>query len=78
MVREWGKSSYSQKEHVACVEVGSWHKASYSYDVGACVEVGGLEAVGGLEVGVRDTENRHLGHLAFGAGEFAALIGGVR
>lgn len=50
-----------------------YRKSSYSYDVGACVEVSA-----GAQTCIRDTENRELGHLAFPAGEFAALVGGVR
>lgn len=56
-----------------------WAKSSHSMKEHiACVEVGAWEGDPSVQVGVRDTENRHLGHLAFGAGEFAALIGGVR
>lgn len=50
-----------------------YHKSSHSYDEGACVEVSA-----GAQTCIRDTENRELGHLAFPAGEFAALVGGVR
>lgn len=43
-----------------------------SYDVGACVEVST-----GPETRVRDTQHRDLGHLAFGAGEWAAVLRAV-
>lgn len=51
-----------------------WAKASYSYDIGACVEVGAEEGVRHM----RDTENRELGYLTFEAGELGALLGVVR
>lgn len=46
-----------------------WHKSTYSYDVGACVEISE-----GRETRIRDTQHRNLGHLAFTAGEWAALL----
>lgn len=46
-----------------------WHKASYSAASGNCVEVSE-----GFEMLVRDTQNRELGHLRFGAGEWSALL----
>ena len=49
--------------------MGDWHKSTYSYDVGACVEVSE-----GRETRVRDTQHRDHGHLGFGAGEWAAVL----
>lgn len=48
-----------------------WHKSTYSYDIGTCVEVGVQEDVRH----VRDTENRELGYLTFPASELVALNG---
>jgi hypothetical protein len=50
-----------------------WHKSSYSGGNGGdCVEV-----AEGAVTGIRDTQNRELGHLAVPAGEWAALLGTV-
>lgn len=46
-----------------------WRKSSYSYDVGACVEVSE-----GPETRIRDTQHREAGHLGFSAAEWAALL----
>jgi hypothetical protein len=47
-----------------------WHKSSYSGNVGSeCVEV-----AEGPSTLVRDTQNRALGHLAFEAAEWSALV----
>ncbi|GAA1114736.1 DUF397 domain-containing protein [Nocardiopsis metallicus] len=46
-----------------------WHKASYSSGSGSCVEV-----AEGLATGIRDTQNRNLGHLDVPATEWSALI----
>ena len=51
-----------------------FHKASYSYDVGACVEVADAPGVSA----VRDTENRELGFLMFPSKEWNALLEAVR
>jgi len=51
-----------------------WTKASYSYAIGTCVEVGAQAGTRHL----RDTENRELGHLTFEASELGALLGVVR
>jgi hypothetical protein len=56
--------------------MGDWRKSTYSYDVGACVEVST-----GPETRIRDTRHRDHGHLGFAAGEWAAAlraIGGRR
>ena len=52
----------------------TWSKASYSYDIGACVEVGVQDEIRH----VRDTENRELGYLTFPASEMLALNGVTR
>ncbi|MFW6640050.1 DUF397 domain-containing protein [Nocardiopsis algeriensis] len=46
-----------------------WHKASYTNDRGACVEVSE-----GPVTGVRDTKHRGLGALFFGADEWQAFL----
>jgi hypothetical protein len=47
-----------------------WHKASYTNDRGACVEVSE-----GPVTGVRDTKHRELGALFFAANEWQAFLG---
>ncbi|WP_028649418.1 DUF397 domain-containing protein [Nocardiopsis sp. CNT312] len=69
----WFKSSYSGTSS-NCVEAAHasarlWHKASYTNDRGACVEV-----AEGPVTGVRDTKNRELGALFFGADEWQSFI----
>ncbi|MDA0566982.1 DUF397 domain-containing protein [Streptomonospora sp. S1-112] len=52
----------------------NWHKSSYSGGQGgACVEV-----AEGARTLVRDTQNRHLGLLAFPAREWSAFLTVVR
>ncbi len=46
-----------------------WHKASYSSTGNECVEVSE-----GATTGVRDTQNRELGHLDFAASEWNNLL----
>jgi hypothetical protein len=50
----------------------AWHKASYSGGSGSCVEV-----AEGPTTGIRDTQNRDLGHLDVSATEWTALINAV-
>ncbi|ADH67997.1 MULTISPECIES: DUF397 domain-containing protein [Nocardiopsis] len=50
-----------------------WHKSSYSNAAENCVEVRE-----GAETLVRDTQNRHAGHLEFQAQEWGALLKAVR
>ncbi|PDP88619.1 DUF397 domain-containing protein [Glycomyces fuscus] len=50
-----------------------WHKSSYSGNTGHCVEV-----CEGAETLVRDTQNRHAGHLEFQTQEWSALLKAVR
>ena len=50
-----------------------WHKASYSAEQGACVEVSE-----GPTTGVRDTQHRDLGTLLFAASEWQAFLGTTR
>ncbi|CAL9595224.1 hypothetical protein SUDANB121_05338 [Nocardiopsis dassonvillei] len=48
----------------------TWHKSSYSNQQGGhCVEV-----AEGAVTGIRDTRNRHLGHLEIPAAEWTALL----
>jgi hypothetical protein len=72
----WRKSSYSEGES-NCVETlltaDSWHKSSYSRGETNCVEV-----AEGVTTAVRDTQNRDLGHLAFGASEWTALVDSLK
>ncbi|MEU1898569.1 DUF397 domain-containing protein [Nocardiopsis dassonvillei] len=46
-----------------------WHKSSYSNAAENCVEV-----CEGAETLVRDTQNRHGGHLEFQAQEWTAVL----
>lgn len=76
-VGTWQKSTYSKAE-TNCVEAmlaaPSWHKSSYSGgSTGNCVEV-----AEGVATAVRDTQNRELGHLAFGAAEWTALVDSLK
>ncbi|MFC9086555.1 DUF397 domain-containing protein [Nocardiopsis dassonvillei] len=51
-----------------------WHKSSYSDGRGGnCVEV-----AEGPVTGIRDTQNRQLGHLSAPAPEWTALLAAVR
>ena len=47
----------------------TWHKASYSGGSGSCVEV-----AEGQSTGIRDTQNRDLGHLDVPASEWTAVL----
>ncbi|WP_150252285.1 DUF397 domain-containing protein [Nocardiopsis deserti] len=50
--------------------MNDWHKSSYSGgDGGNCVEV-----AEGSVTGIRDTQNRELGHLTVAALEWAAVL----
>ncbi|MEE2037962.1 DUF397 domain-containing protein [Nocardiopsis sp. CT-R113] len=52
----------------------NWHKSTYSDGNGGhCVEV-----AEGPVTGIRDTQNRELGHLAVPAPEWTALVNAVR
>jgi hypothetical protein len=54
--------------------MNDWHKSSYSGgDGGNCVEV-----AEGPVTGIRDTQNRGLGHLTVPAPEWTALLNAVR
>ena len=55
------------------IEARPWHKASYSGGSGSCVEV-----AEGHTTGIRDTQNRDLGHLDFPATEWTALVNAFR
>ncbi|MFL1377683.1 DUF397 domain-containing protein [Nocardiopsis protaetiae] len=75
----WTKSSYSNGEGGNCVEARSftltdqWAKSSYSNGEGGdCVEARGMVTYS--RVGIRDTQNRHLGHLEIPAAEWTALL----
>jgi hypothetical protein len=68
------KSSFSQL--TACVEVGTWRKASFSNSQGACVEVGT-----GDGVGVRDTTQEGVPgrtELEFSAAAWSAFTGRLK
>jgi hypothetical protein len=75
-VGTWQKSTYSKAE-TNCVEAflnaSAWHKSSYSRGDTNCVEV-----AEGVTTAVRDTQNRELGHLAFGAAEWTALVDSLK
>ncbi|WP_017596249.1 DUF397 domain-containing protein [Nocardiopsis potens] len=51
----------------------AWHTATYSTGESNCVEV-----AEGPTTAVRDTRNRHLGHLTFPSAEWAAFIDAVK
>lgn len=53
---------------------GQWRKSSYSYDIGACVEV--LDTYAAALI--RDTENREAGHLPFNRREWAGFLAAIR
>ncbi|MGW0766891.1 DUF397 domain-containing protein [Streptomyces sp. NPDC002676] len=78
----WRKSSYSNQDGGACVEVSDdllsaaeWRKSSYSnQDGGQCLEVAdNLPAVP-----VRDSKAPALGSLLFEASAWAAFVDGVK
>ena len=71
----WRKSTYSTGQGGQCVEVGvAWRKSSYSTGQGGnCVEVGPAAEF----IGVRDTENREMGHLAVSPAAWRAFVNGV-
>ncbi|WP_026128614.1 DUF397 domain-containing protein [Nocardiopsis halophila] len=50
----------------------AWHKSSYSGSSGSCVEVAEAEIVR-----VRDTQNKHLGHIEYTPGAWVAFLVGV-
>lgn len=66
------KSSHSQVNETACVEV-AWRTSSFTH-ITDCVEVGSTPAVTLL----RDTKNRAGGLLSVPAPAFAALLDRVR
>ncbi|MFL1377682.1 DUF397 domain-containing protein [Nocardiopsis protaetiae] len=76
---QWTKSSYSNSEGGNCVEArqfaltDQWAKSSHSNSEGGdCVEARGMVTYS--QVGIRDTQNRHLGHLEIPAAEWTALL----
>ncbi|MGW3202629.1 DUF397 domain-containing protein [Streptomyces sp. NPDC001135] len=78
----WRKSSYSNPDGGACVEVAAnllhaadWRKSSYSNsDGGQCVEVGANLPL----VPVRDSKDTTRTPLLIGAGAWAVFVGGVK
>ncbi|MBT2450487.1 DUF397 domain-containing protein [Streptomyces sp. ISL-43] len=68
----WSKSSYSDSEGDACVEVAlGWHKSSYSDSEGDnCVEVAACPAA----VHVRDSKVAAGPELTFGATPWAVFL----
>ncbi|UNS98515.1 DUF397 domain-containing protein [Streptomyces tubbatahanensis] len=73
----WFKSSYSNTEGGACVEVAvSWRKSSYSNtDGGNCVEVAACPH----SILVRDSKQHSMGpQVAFTAGAWSAFVASVR
>ncbi|WP_433702084.1 DUF397 domain-containing protein [Nocardiopsis sp. CA-288880] len=58
---------------MSTVDKRSWHKSSHSAGGGNCVEVRE-----GVVTGIRDTQNRTLGHLTAQASEWTALLAAVR
>ncbi|WP_240135991.1 DUF397 domain-containing protein [Streptomyces sp. MUM 178J] len=82
-VASWHKSSYSNSNGGACVEVAQdfpgaarWRKSSYSnIDGGNCVEVG--DDLPGV-VPVRDSKNPHLPPVVVPAAAWAVFVGGLK
>ncbi|WP_405771023.1 DUF397 domain-containing protein [Streptomyces sp. NBC_01538] len=79
----WRKSSYSNSEGGACIEVSddflctpAWRKSSYSnQDGGDCVEFAdNLPAI----VPVRDSKDPDRGALVVEAGAWSAFVGAVK
>jgi hypothetical protein len=78
----WHKSSYSNSDGGACIEVSddflsaAWRKSSYSNsDGGECVEVADdLHAI----VPVRDSKNPHGPVLVFPAEDWASFVTAVK
>ncbi|WP_369357271.1 DUF397 domain-containing protein [Streptomyces sp. cg2] len=79
----WRKSSYSNSEGGACIEVAdgflttaAWRKSSYSNtDGGNCIEVAdNLPAL----VPVRDSKDPHGPALVFSAAAWSAFVGAVK
>ncbi|MEH0419796.1 DUF397 domain-containing protein [Streptomyces sp. B21-083] len=79
----WRKSSYSNSEGGACIEVSddllsaaAWRKSSYSnQDGGACVEFAdNLPSI----VPVRDSKDPARGALLIEAGAWSAFVGAVK
>ncbi|KUL51637.1 toxin [Streptomyces sp. NRRL F-4489] len=80
----WRKSSYSNSEGGACVEVAdtflanaNWRKSSYSNsDGGQCLEV--ADGHPARLVPVRDSKNPQGPALVFGAAAWGAFVGAVQ
>jgi hypothetical protein len=73
---EWYKSSYSDSEGGACVEVGRWRKSSYSDSAGGnCIEV--QDGVPNF-VPVRDSKDPQGPALAFSREAWSAFVGAVK
>ncbi|MFF4217617.1 DUF397 domain-containing protein [Streptomyces nondiastaticus] len=72
----WFKSSYSDTEGAACVEVAlPWRKSSYSQGEGdQCVEVSALPQA----IRIRDSKYKHGPQLAVGAPAWKALVSHVQ
>lgn len=69
----WRKSSFSEPNGNACVEV-AWRKSSYSEPNGnECVEV----AFGQVAVGLRDSKNPAGPRLVFDHGHWLTFVGQV-
>jgi Domain of unknown function (DUF397) len=72
----WFKSSYSQENGNACVEV-AWFKSSYSQENGNnCVEVANLPTTN--HVGIRDSKDKTGPTLTVPAASWAAFIAELR
>ncbi|MEV6622781.1 DUF397 domain-containing protein [Amycolatopsis sp. NPDC051106] len=71
----WFKSSYSQGENTACVEVAfAWRKSSYSGNENtACVEVAFVPTA----VAVRDSKDPSGPHFAVDASAWRGFLGTV-
>ncbi|MFG2979663.1 DUF397 domain-containing protein [Streptomyces sp. NPDC048258] len=71
----WHKSSYSDASGGNCLEMATWRKSTHSDGSGGdCLEV--ADGHPGL-VPVRDSKVPDGPHLTFGAGAWAAFVGGL-
>lgn len=72
----WHKSSHSTGQGGNCVEAGiNWRRSSHSGGTGGnCVEMGSTPR----SVGVRDTKNRDLGHLAVPPAAWRTFVSALR
>nr|WP_202487841.1 DUF397 domain-containing protein [Streptomyces sp. SID8354] len=82
----WRKSSYSNQDGGACLEVSddllanaTWRKSSYSnQDGGQCIEVADNVTAPAPLVPVRDSKDPQGPALVFGAGAWGSFVASVK